>query len=148
MTVLRDAPKFCDEPEGYYTTPDGLALDEALRHVARGGFSTQAPVPQPNPIFGVLDEMRAITQRKNSDYANSSDVFRNFRVCEQMGIPAYEGVIVRMSDKFSRILNLIEKSKRGEGAAVSNESLRDTLIDLGNYAAIAVCLLDEGEESA
>lgn len=49
------------------------------------------------------------------------------------------GVIVRMGDKIQRLLSV---SNRGV-ALVDSESLRDTLIDLHNYAAMAVMLIDE-----
>jgi hypothetical protein len=49
------------------------------------------------------------------------------------------GVIVRMGDKIQRLVSV---SKEGV-ALVNSESLRDTLIDLHNYAAMAVMLIDE-----
>jgi hypothetical protein len=49
------------------------------------------------------------------------------------------GVIVRMGDKIQRLVS-VSNSHIG---LVNNESLRDTLIDLHNYAAMAIMLLDE-----
>ena len=49
------------------------------------------------------------------------------------------GVIVRIGDKISR-LNSITKNGIN---MVNDESLRDTLIDLHNYSAMAVMLMDE-----
>ena len=49
------------------------------------------------------------------------------------------GVIVRMGDKIQRLVSV---SKEGV-ALINSESLRDTLIDLHNYAAMAVMLIDE-----
>ena len=43
-----------------------------------------------------------------------------------------------MGDKISRLVN-IEKNK----IEVKDEKMRDTLIDLHNYAAMAIMLLDE-----
>ncbi len=48
------------------------------------------------------------------------------------------GVVVRMSDKMARIVNLIQKTSQP-----NNESLRDSAIDLINYSAILVMFLDE-----
>ena len=65
--------------------------------------------------------------KKNTDYG---DAFANY---------GSVGVIVRMGDKIQR-LNSVSKS----GITLhDSESVRDTLIDLHNYAAMAVMLLDE-----
>ena len=49
------------------------------------------------------------------------------------------GVLVRMSDKIKRFMSVSEKGI----SLVNNESLRDTLIDLHNYSAMAIMLMDE-----
>ena len=48
------------------------------------------------------------------------------------------GVIIRMGDKISRLTS-ISKSK----IEVESETMRDTLLDLHNYCAMAIMLLDE-----
>ena len=52
------------------------------------------------------------------------------------------GVLMRMNDKVSRLQSI---TKTGI-VLVNDEKIRDTLIDLHNYSAMAVMLLDEGEE--
>jgi len=52
------------------------------------------------------------------------------------------GVLVRIGDKIKR-LQSIEKNKI---SLVSDERLRDTLIDLHNYSAMAMMLLEEKEK--
>ena len=47
------------------------------------------------------------------------------------------GLRVRMHDKIARINNLIDK-----GVDPQNESLRDSFIDLLNYSAIAIMVLE------
>ena len=47
------------------------------------------------------------------------------------------GLRVRMFDKLARINNLLES-----GATPENESIRDSFIDLANYAVIAMMVLD------
>ena len=49
------------------------------------------------------------------------------------------GVIVRLGDKIQRLMSV---SKNGV-TLVNTESLRDTLIDLHNYAAMGIMLIDE-----
>jgi hypothetical protein len=47
------------------------------------------------------------------------------------------GLRVRMHDKLARINNLIDS-----GATPENESLRDSFIDMANYALIAMLVID------
>ena len=65
--------------------------------------------------------------RKNSDYG---DAFAKFGVI---------GVLMRIEDKIQRSLSI---TKNGVNL-VNDESIRDTLLDLHNYAAMALMLLDE-----
>ena len=69
-------------------------------------------------------------RNKNLDYG---DAFANYGTI---------GVIIRMSDKIQRLVSI---TNRGVNL-VNNESLRDTLIDLHNYAAMAIMLIDENKE--
>jgi len=86
------------------------------------------------------EQMYKLHKLKNSDYAGSVDPFKNFKMCEQLGIcPVEEGMLVRMSDKMSRISTLIGENKE---AVVTDEKLEDTLIDLANYAVILKCYLE------
>jgi len=78
-------------------------------------------------LTAVQEEAKALFERKNRDYG---DAFAEFGPV---------GVIVRMEDKIKRLVSI---SKSGI-TLVDNESLRDTLIDLHNYAAMAVMLIDE-----
>jgi hypothetical protein len=48
------------------------------------------------------------------------------------------GLRVRMHDKLARINNLIDS-----GATPENESLRDSFIDMANYALIAMLVIDD-----
>ena len=75
----------------------------------------------------VQEEALQLFRRKNRDYGDSFATYGSV------------GVIVRIGDKIQRLLSV---SNNGV-ALVNNESLRDTLIDLHNYAAMAIMLLDE-----
>ncbi len=89
----------------------------------------------------LLDDMRELHIKKNAGYAGAgaSDPWRNFRACEQFGISAGDGVITRMSDKWSRAQSLW-KDKSNEQVG---ESVEDTLMDLAAYSLILICLLRE-----
>lgn len=78
----------------------------------------------------VQKEAIELFKKKNADYG---DAFANYGPI---------GVIVRMGDKISRLNNV---TKSGI-TMVNTESVRDTLVDLHNYAAMAIMLLDEDFE--
>jgi hypothetical protein len=96
-----------------------------------------------NPKFDALiEEIKKLHEGKNSDYALDSDPLSNLRRCEAFGIPAFKGVLVRLTDKWSRIEQL------AMGKTPRHESLRDSLIDNAVYSLLAVMLLDERIEMA
>lgn len=84
-----------------------------------------------NQYKKIQEEALELFTRKNKDYG---DAFADNGVI---------GVLVRMGDKIRR-LQSITKNKI---SLVDDESLRDTLIDLHNYSAMAIMLLDEKEEN-
>jgi len=65
--------------------------------------------------------------RKNADYG---DAFAKY---------GQIGVLMRIEDKIQRALSITKNSI----TMVDDESIRDTLIDLHNYAAMALMLMDE-----
>ena len=75
----------------------------------------------------IQKEGKELFRRKNEDYG---DAFADYGVV---------GVLVRMGDKLRRFQNIHSKGIQ----VVNDEGLRDTLIDLHNYAAMAIMLLDE-----
>ena len=77
----------------------------------------------------VQKEGKDLFIKKNTDYGDS---FADYGPI---------GVLVRLGDKIKR-LQSIDKNKI---ALVSDEKMRDTLIDLHNYSAMAIMLLDEEE---
>ena len=83
-----------------------------------------------NQMMKVQREAFQLFKKKNQDYG---DAFATFGPV---------GVIVRMGDKINRLTSV---SKNGVNL-VDNESLRDTLIDLHNYSAMAIMLLDEKKD--
>ena len=75
----------------------------------------------------VQTEGLELFKKKNADYGDS---FANFGPV---------GVIIRMGDKINRLASVTRNGVN----LVDTESVRDTLIDLHNYAAMAIMLLDE-----
>jgi len=75
----------------------------------------------------VQQEGLELFAKKNADYG---DAFAKYGVI---------GVLMRIEDKIQRALSI---SKSGVNL-VESESIRDTMIDLHNYAAMAIMLIDE-----
>jgi len=81
-----------------------------------------------------VEQMKKIQQdslelftKKNIDYG---DAFAKYGVI---------GVLMRIEDKIQRSLSI---TKNGVNL-IKDESIKDTLLDLHNYAAMALMLLDE-----
>ena len=92
-----------------------------------------------NVVEEILHQAIDLHRRKNSTYTGgSSDVFANFRECEVFGIPAWKGVLCRMTDKWSRLRALAQGVPDLVG-----ESLVDTLMDNLVYSAICIGLYQE-----
>jgi len=90
----------------------------------------------------VLDEMWDLHIKKNAGYAGcSDDPFANFRYAELFDVSAFKGCLIRLSDKYIRIANLV----RNPANEQVGESIKDTLKDLANYAVIALCLYEQTE---
>lgn len=75
----------------------------------------------------VQNEALELFIKKNIDYG---DAFAKFGTI---------GVLMRIEDKIQRALSI---TKNGVNL-INDEGIRDTLLDLHNYAAMALMLLDE-----
>lgn len=82
-------------------------------------------------MINVQKESLELFRKKNMDYG---DAFATYGAI---------GVIVRMGDKIQRLLSVSKKRV----TLIDSESLRDTLIDLHNYSAMAIMLIDEKREN-
>ena len=96
-------------------------------------------------IEGVYKEGIEIIKRKNASYGGDTDPFKNFFVVESLEIAtAEEAILVRLSDKFSRLATLIARKKPN---LVEDETTYDTVIDAINYLGILYALLKKREET-
>lgn len=75
----------------------------------------------------IQDEAFNLFLKKNADYGNAF---------EEFGII---GILIRINDKIKRSINISKK----DITLVEDENLRDTLIDLHNYCALAICLINK-----
>jgi hypothetical protein len=85
------------------------------------------PVHRVEQMKAIQSEALELFTRKNADYG---DAFAKYGVI---------GVLMRIEDKLQRSMSI---TKNGVNL-VNDEGIRDTLIDLHNYAAMALMLIDE-----
>ena len=81
----------------------------------------------------ICKELNGIYERKNKDYGDSFG--RSFTEYG-MTMPC-----IRLEDKLQRVKNLV----RNGSAAVNDESIDDTLLDLANYAIMTLIERGYGE---
>jgi hypothetical protein len=80
-------------------------------------------------MWGIMDAAGKVLIAKHHDYGP-------LNIARSPGGPI-NGLRVRMWDKIARINNLVDSNVKP-----SNESLRDSFMDLLNYSAIAIMVLD------
>jgi len=87
------------------------------------------------------EEALELSQRKNADYAGADgqQPFANFERVESLGVCSTEkGFLVRMVDKLSRLSSYSDAGK----FEVKDEGVRDTLIDVVNYACLLAAYIE------
>ena len=89
-------------------------------------------------IEGTFDECYNLVLKKNKDYANQDDPFKNFKMSTQVGVEPARAILVRISDKLSRISNLLDRTN-----SVNDERIEDTIYDIINYSAILKAYLND-----
>jgi len=82
----------------------------------------------------ICEELNKLYERKNHDYGDS---FHQTFVEEGMAMAR-----IRLGDKLNRFKTLT----KGQSQQVTDESVRDTLLDLANYAIMTVMEMDISEE--
>ena len=114
-----------------------------LKTLADQGHMTQSEYFQ---LFEqATRRMLETTTRKNTDYAAGHDAFKNFRLIEEITggyITKELGVLLRITDKISRLGTLLVKQAKGEGGPlVTDERACDTAHDTGVYSTILEIML-------
>lgn len=83
-----------------------------------------------SPFLAIVNEMNDTYLKKNRDYGNSfSDLFNKYGPIV---------AVIHMNEKLNRFANLFYRDP-----AVVNEPVRDTLLDLANYAILTVIEYDK-----
>lgn len=81
-------------------------------------------------FYDISDELLTVMLNKNEDYGPDN-------ILKSPG-GAINGLNVRLFDKVARLNNLISNNK-----IPNNESVRDTFIDIANYAIIGLLVVDD-----
>ena len=89
--------------------------------------------------LSILDNMQSVYEAKDNDYSATGLPMGNLRKCEDAGIDAWRGCLVRIGDKMSRLENFLKEKEY----LVISEKAEDTVIDLANYSILMSCLIEE-----
>jgi hypothetical protein len=108
---------------------DKSLLDEVMYSLTKLG---SRPVLSDNveQFMSITHNMAKTYAAKNHDYGNSFE-----QSLDKFGLVAS---VVRLGDKMNRIESLTKKE-----AQVKDESIKDTLLDMANYAIITVMWMDK-----
>jgi hypothetical protein len=122
-------------------TPIPIDLNKPSKHISWNEdiqnsdgilFDKKTP-PQPSPpnriqqMKKIHDDALEVFRRKNADYGDS---FATYGII---------GILIRIEDKMRRAISISKNCV----TLVKDESFRDTLLDLHNYAAMGIMLFDE-----
>jgi hypothetical protein len=140
-------------PSGTQEVPQRPPMLQAMEYllVANGESLKSVSHLLPSQSLSYLSllmlEMVELHIKKAAGYSGleTPDTWRNFRTAEEVGVPAWRGVLIRKLDKVSRVKNLARDESNDQ---LGNESLRTTLRDDSAYDLIAICLLDEAADKA
>lgn len=107
-------------------------MSTRLKTVEQGIMNLGSRPVMPDNVQSFMDittDMAKTYAAKNHDYGNSFE-----QSCNKFGIIAS---VVRLGDKMNRIESLVIKK-----AEVKDESIKDTLLDMANYAIMTVMWLN------
>lgn len=91
-------------------------------------------------LLSLLDECRALAEKKNKDYGRTGDPFANVKASGEFGVPPWVGAMIRLNDKVRRLQAL------ANGSPLANEGARDSFMDIAVYALIACVLYEDHVE--
>jgi hypothetical protein len=127
--------------DGGKCQPRPLSNEGSLRGDGVMRASDVHPVSQ--KYFDLLDTLRELHISKSAGYGcpDGTDPLLNIRRgAEFVGIPAWQGAMVRLSDKVTRLAVF---NKTGN---LPHESVTDNLLDLASYSLLALLLYQEESE--
>ena len=124
-----------NEVIGFYKGTGDLNI-HTIQEVNRGieMLGTRPVLPDNVEQFmSITQNMTKTYAAKNHDYGNSFE-----ESLDEFGLVAS---VVRLGDKMNRIKSLIKKE-----AQVKDESIKDTLLDMANYAIMTVMWMNKNQK--
>lgn len=114
-------------------------IDKSVRDATLTMTTYAEPILHPlsQKFYEALDEVGNLHRIKGKDYGSADDPFLNVREGEEFGIDPWKSAANRANDKMVRI------KKYAQTGRLENESVRDSFLDLANYALIALVLWEE-----
>ena len=100
--------------------------------------------PTSQAFYDLCDQLKALHASKSQDYGcpSGTDPLANIRNgATFVGIPAWKGAMVRLSDKVTRLATFNATGK------LHHEGVEDNLFDLASYALLALLLYRESRDS-
>lgn len=116
--------------EDYGRTEIGLSLLRGVKEGIRMLGSRPKLAESVDKFTEITSNMAKTYAAKNHDYGNSFE-----QSLDKFGLVAS---VVRLGDKMNRIESLTKKE-----AQVKDESIKDTLLDMANYAIMTVMWMDK-----
>lgn len=107
-----------------------IIIQHHLENIVDNCSVSKISAPTKHPFQVIIDNMFKTYCKKNHDYGNSFD-----RSLDKFGIVASA---IRIGDKMNRLETLTQSE-----AQVYGESIRDTLLDMANYAIMTVMWMDK-----
>jgi hypothetical protein len=138
VLVMSPGDRIVIEDDNLYNITTGISytdipnISDVLKHVKAVDEITQVEIDA-DKFETITHNMLDTFKRKNHDYGNSFEESLN-----EEGLAASR---IRMGDKWNRYKTLSKGTKN----QVNDESIRDTLLDLANYAIMTVMWLDKNE---
>lgn len=88
-----------------------------------------------DPFLEILDQMKALHEKKGHDYGSTDDPYAGYAAAEKFGIPAWVSSATRIAEKLNRVAVFVLSGK------LRNESVEDSLLDIAMNAVICLCLI-------
>ena len=129
----------CESCNGNFNTKENeIICKQAYERIMTGTETEGEQIMENKPMnvqkhMEIATELNQLYERKNSDYGDS---FHHSFLEEGMAMAR-----IRLGDKLNRFKTLTKSDQQ----KVNDESIRDTLIDLANYAIMTVMELDRKE---
>jgi hypothetical protein len=112
------------------------ALETALAQIEREFNSGSKKITYPRVTPKFINDVKTLLDTAGELLISKQRDYGPYNISRAPGGPL-NGLRVRIFDKVSRINNLIDT-----GVEPEHESLRDSFIDLANYAIIAMMVID------